>query len=51
MRRALFALPLSLLLLTPALANAADPPARVGRLSYVDGTVSFHPAGQQGDCV
>ena len=49
MRRALFALPLSLLLLTPALANAADPPARVGRLSYVDGTVSFHPAGQQGD--
>src|SRR5215469_8495912 len=49
MRRVLLALPVSLLLLTPALANAADPPARVGRLSYADGTVSFHPAGQQGD--
>jgi hypothetical protein len=49
MRRAILALPFSLLLLTPALANAADPPARVGRLSYIDGTVSFHPAGQQGD--
>ncbi len=49
MRRALLALPLSLLFLTPALANAADPPARVGRLSTIDGTVSFHPAGQQGD--
>jgi hypothetical protein len=49
MSRALLVLPLSLLLLTPALANAADPPARVGRLSYLDGTVSFHLAGQQGD--
>jgi hypothetical protein len=54
MRRAHLALPLSLLLLTPVYAaNAADPPSRVGRLSYVDGTVSFHPAGQpngqQGD--
>ncbi|HWE73188.1 MAG TPA: DUF6600 domain-containing protein [Stellaceae bacterium] len=50
MRRAALVLPLSLLLLTPAYAaNAADPPARVGRLSYLDGTVSFHPAGQQGD--
>ena len=49
MRRVLLALPLSLLLLTPALANAADPPARVGRLSTIDGTVSFHSAGQQGD--
>ncbi|HEY1503989.1 MAG TPA: DUF6600 domain-containing protein [Stellaceae bacterium] len=49
MRRVLLALPVSLLLLTPVLANAADPPARVGRLSYIDGTVSFHPAGQQGD--
>src|SRR5215469_16031538 len=49
MRRVLLALPVSLLLLTPALANAADPPARVGRLSYADGTVSFHPSGQQSD--
>ena len=48
MRRAYLALPLSLLLLTPA--YAADPPARVGRLSYAEGTVSFHPPGQgQGD--
>jgi hypothetical protein len=54
MRHATLALPLALLLLTPAYAaNAADPPARVGRLSYIDGTVSFHPPGQpngqQGD--
>jgi hypothetical protein len=27
-------------------AHAADPPALAGRLSYVDGTVSFHAAGQ-----
>ena len=51
MRRTYLALPLSLLLLAPAdAANAADPPARVGRLSYAEGTVSFHPPGQgQGD--
>jgi hypothetical protein len=46
MRRALLAFPAALLLLTPAFANAADPPGRVGRLSYIDGTVSFHPADQ-----
>jgi hypothetical protein len=46
MRRALLAFPAALLLLTPAFANAADPPGRVGRLSYVDGTVSFHLADQ-----
>jgi uncharacterized protein DUF6600/FecR-like protein len=46
MRRALFAFPAALLLLAPAFANAADPPGRVGRLSYVDGTVSFHLANQ-----
>ena len=51
MGRAYLALPLSLLLLTPAFAaDAADPPARVGRLSYAEGTVSFHLPGQgQGD--
>ncbi|HEY3919672.1 MAG TPA: DUF6600 domain-containing protein [Stellaceae bacterium] len=52
MRRALFALPAAFLVLTPALApgaSAADPPGRVGRLSYIDGTVSFHPSGDQGD--
>ena len=47
MRDAYLALPLSLLLLTPA--YAADPPARVGRLSYAEGTVSFHPPGQGQD--
>jgi hypothetical protein len=32
---------------TPAEAQAPqDPPARVGRLSYIDGTVSFHAADQ-----
>ncbi len=47
MRRPYLALPFSLLLLTPAYAaHAADPPARVGRLSYADGKVSFHPPGQ-----
>jgi hypothetical protein len=49
MRCPLFALPVALLLFAPALANAADPPGRVGRLSYMDGTVSFHLAGQQAD--
>jgi hypothetical protein len=46
MRRSLWALPAAFLFLAPAFANAADPPARVGRLSYADGTVSFHPADQ-----
>jgi hypothetical protein len=29
-----------------ALAQSADPPGRVGRLSYMEGTVSFHTADQ-----
>ena len=31
---------------TVALAQSADPPGRVGRLSYMDGTVSFHTSEQ-----
>jgi hypothetical protein len=29
------------------LAAQADPPSRVGRLSYIDGPVSFQPAGEE----
>lgn len=38
----------ALLLLAPPLAaqSLADPPGRVGRLSYVEGTVSLHAPGQ-----
>jgi hypothetical protein len=35
----------SLLLPGTALANDADPPSRVARISYVDGSVSFQPGG------
>jgi Family of unknown function (DUF6600) len=36
-----------LLLTTPLAAQGlADPPARVGRLSYIEGTVSLHAAGE-----
>lgn len=38
---------LSLLMLGVALADEADPPGRVARLSYVQGSVSLEPAGQQ----
>ncbi|HLI21063.1 MAG TPA: DUF6600 domain-containing protein, partial [Stellaceae bacterium] len=53
MRPSLLALSLGLLLTASAFAaNAADPPGRVGRLAYIDGTVSFHPPGDQaGDWV
>lgn len=38
----------AVLLLTPSLAaqSFADPPGRVGRLSYIDGTVSLHAPDQ-----
>jgi hypothetical protein len=38
---------LSLLVLGVALADEADPPDRVARLSYLQGSVSLEPAGQQ----
>ncbi len=38
---------LSLLMLGVALADEADPPGRVARLSYVQGAVSLSPAGEQ----
>ena len=38
---------LSLLMLGVALADEADPPGRVARLSYVQGAVSLEPAGEQ----
>ena len=38
---------LSLLMLGVALADEADPPGRVARLSYVQGSVSLQPAGQE----
>jgi len=43
----LFSSLLTMAMLTPnrALADGDDPPARVARLSYVDGQVSFSPAG------
>lgn len=36
----------TVILLASAQAGLADPPGRVGRLSYIDGTVSFLPAGE-----
>jgi len=38
---------LSLLMLGVAVADEGDPPGRVARLSYVQGSVSLEPAGQQ----
>src|ERR1700748_1936818 len=38
---------LSLLMLGTALADEPDPPGRVARLSYVQGSVSLQPAGAQ----
>ena len=38
---------LCLLMFGVALADEADPPGRVARLSYVQGSVSLEPAGQQ----
>jgi hypothetical protein len=38
---------LSLLMLGVALGQDADPPGRVARLSYLQGSVSLEPAGQQ----
>jgi hypothetical protein len=38
---------LSLLLIGVAVADEGDPPGRVARLSYVQGSVSLEPAGQQ----
>jgi hypothetical protein len=38
---------LSLFMLGVAFADEADPPGRVARLSYVQGSVSLQPAGQQ----
>ena len=46
MRASSLAVPLAFLLLVPTLARAADPPGRVGRLSYIEGTVSLHLADQ-----
>ncbi|MGH7052287.1 MAG: DUF6600 domain-containing protein [Stellaceae bacterium] len=37
---------LGLLAAVPALAQTAAPPARVGRLAVVSGTVAFHPQGE-----
>src|SRR5215469_3817132 len=37
-----------LLVSVAAFAQAGDPPARVGRISYIEGTVSYH-AADQGD--
>ena len=38
---------ISLLMLNAALAQDADPPGRVARLSFLQGAVSLQPAGQQ----
>lgn len=38
---------LSLLMFGTAVADEGDPPGRVARLSYVQGSVSMEPAGQQ----
>jgi hypothetical protein len=37
--------PILLIAISAALAAKADPPGRVGRLSYINGPVSFQPAG------
>ena len=37
----------SAILLAGTMAAMADPPGRVGRLSFMEGTVSFHAAGQE----
>ena len=36
-----------LLLTLPAATTAQDPPGRVGRLNFIQGSVSFQPAGTQ----
>src|SRR5258708_40266186 len=38
---------LSFLMLSVALADEDDPPGRVARLSYIQGSVSLQPAGAQ----
>ena len=38
---------ISLLMFGVAFADEGDPPGRVARLSYVQGSVSLEPAGQQ----